>query len=105
MTMAPLRSTILGMKTTTISTKEIRNDLEGFLKKLKNGETIQVMYRSKPLVTLAAKDGADAYLSEDAGSQAAAKRNVSFVKSLPDRPTVLDPNKSFKELYNESQSQ
>lgn len=92
------------MKTTTISTKEIRNDLEGFLKKLKNGETLQVMYRSKPLVTLAAKDGADAYLREDAGSQAAARRNVSFVKSLPNRPTIFTTNKSFKELYDESQS-
>ena len=99
-----MHTTILSMKTTTISTKEIRNDLEGFLKKLKNGETLQVMYRSKPLVTLAAKDGADAYLNVDAGSQAAAKRNVSFVRSLPNRPTVLDPKKSFKELYNESQS-
>jgi hypothetical protein len=95
---------MLGMKTITISTKEIRNDLEGFLRKLKNGQTIQVLYRSKPLVTVAAKDGADAYLSEDAGSLAAAKRNVSFVKSLPDRPIVFTPDKGFKELYEDSQS-
>lgn len=92
------------MKTILISTKEIRNDLEGFLKKLKNGQTIQVMYRSKPLVTLAAKSEADAYEANDAGSPTAAKRSVNFIKNLPSRRPVFDPNKSFKELYDETQS-
>lgn len=92
------------MKTTTISTKEIRNDLEGFLKKLKHGQTIQVMYRSKPLVTLAAKIEKDAYLADDAGSPAAAKRSVKYVKSLPRRKPIFDARKNFKELYNETQT-
>jgi hypothetical protein len=88
---------------TTISTKEIRNDLEGFLQKLKNGQVIQVMYRSRPLVILTAKDEADAYLAIDAGTPKAAKRSVKFVRSLPDRKIKFDQNKSFKELYNETQ--
>ena len=92
------------MNTATISTKEIRNDLEGFLKKLKNGQVIQVMYRSKPLVTLAARDEVDAYLAKDAGSPAAAKRNVRFVKTLTRRPVVFDPKKSFKDLYDDTQT-
>lgn len=92
------------MKTITISTKEIRNDLEGFLKRLKNGQTIQVIYRSKPLVTLIAKDEPDAYLIQNAGSPIAARRSVQFIKSLSDRPTIFSPDKSFKELYDNTQS-
>jgi antitoxin (DNA-binding transcriptional repressor) of toxin-antitoxin stability system len=91
------------MKNMTISTKEIRNDLEGFLKRLKNGQTIQVLYRSKPLVTLAAKDDTDPYLAKNAGSPIAAKHSVKFVKSLPKRLPTFDPDKSFRELYDETQ--
>lgn len=90
------------MRVKTISTKEIRNDLEGFLRRLKNGQTIQVMYRSKPLVTLTSKEESDAYTTEDAGTVTAAKRNVAFVRSLPKRKVNFEPNKSFKELYNET---
>lgn len=91
------------MKTILISTKEIRNDLEGFLKRLKSGQTIQVMYRSKPLVTLAAKNETDTYLSKDAGTPAALRRSINLAKRLDQRHPVLDPNKSFKELYEETQ--
>lgn len=92
------------MKTITISTKEIRNDLEGFLRKLKHGQTIQVMYRSKPIVTLAAQPGHDSFLTLDAGTHKAASRSVAFVKSLADRAPSFDPHKSFKELYNDTQT-
>jgi len=88
----------------TISTKEIRNDLEGFLKSLKHGQTIQVMYRSKPLVTLAAQQAQDAYLTENAGTPKAALHSINFVKNLADRKPSFDSHKSFKELYNNSQS-
>lgn len=92
------------MKTVTISTKEIRNDLEGFLKKLKHGQTIQVMYRSKPLVTLAAQEEHDAYLAANAGTPAAAKHSVRFIKDLTPREPVFDAHKSFKELYDDTQA-
>lgn len=91
------------MKTVTISTKEIRNDLEGFLKKLKNGQTIQVMYRSKPLVTLAAKEEHDAFLNSQAGSHLAAVNSIAFTKALSSRKPNFDSNKSFKELYDDTQ--
>lgn len=90
------------MKRVTISTKEIRNDLEGFLRRLKNGQTIQVMYRSKPLVTLASKEEHDAFLNADAGSHTAAVKSVVFTKSLSDREPNFDAHKSFKELYDET---
>jgi hypothetical protein len=91
------------MKTTLISTKEIRNDLEGFLKKLKHGQTMQVMYRSKPLVTLKAQEEHDAYLNTNAGTSNAAKHSVNFVKSLARREPTFDSHKSFKELYENTQ--
>ena len=93
------------MKTILINTKEIRNDLEGFLKKLKNGQTIQVIYRSKPLVTLTAKteEDADAYEAKDAGTPSAVGRRINLAKELDKRRPVLDPHKSFKELYEETQ--
>jgi len=92
------------MKTVTISTKEIRNDLKGFLKRLKHGETIQVMYRSKPIVTIAAQRDIDAFLKEDAGTPVAAKRSIRFIQNLPIRPITFDSKKSLKELYSETQS-
>jgi antitoxin (DNA-binding transcriptional repressor) of toxin-antitoxin stability system len=90
------------MKTVTISTKEIRNDLEGFLKRLRNGQTIRVTYRSKPLVTVAAKEEADAFLAKDAGNPSAAQRSAKFIRSLPQRQVTFDPHKSFKDLYDET---
>lgn len=93
------------MKTTSISTKEIHNDLFGFLLKFKNGHTIQVMYRSKPLVTLTAKDTYNTYLTEDAGTPNALKRSIEFINSLPERPVIFDSKKSFKKLYEETYNQ
>lgn len=90
------------MKTLTISTKEIRDDLEGFLKRLKGGQTIQVMYRSRPLVTLTAQIEQDAYEASDAGTPAAIRRSVRLAQSLDHRQPVLDPDKSFIELYEET---
>ncbi|MHB8442911.1 MAG: hypothetical protein ACYDAS_00880 [Patescibacteria group bacterium] len=90
------------MDTITISTKEIRNDLEGFLKKLKYGHVIKVLYRSKPLVTIASQDIKDAYLADDAGGVVAARRSVRFVRNLPKRKPMFDSQKSFKELYKDT---
>jgi len=58
------------------------------------------MYRSRPLVTLAAQEEIDAYLAEDAGTRSAAIHSVKFVKNLPQREPVFNANKSFKELYD-----
>lgn len=95
---------IVDMITAIISTKEIRNDLEGFLKRLKHGQRIQVIYRSKPLVTLMAQDEHDAYLTMNAGTHTAAVHSINFVKSLPHRQPVFNAHKSFKELYNDTQT-
>lgn len=88
----------------TINTKEIRNDLTGFLRQLKNGQTIQVLHRSKPLVTLTAKPSRSQFESADAGTPAAAKHSAAFIRSLPKRKSTLDPGKSFKELYDQTKT-
>lgn len=71
--------------------------------RLKQGQTIQVLYRSKPLVTLAAKENEDPYLADDAGTPTAIRRSIQLARQLSKRPVVFDPNKSFKELYEETQ--
>ncbi len=90
------------MNIQTISTKEIRNDLEGFLRRLRQGQVLQVLYRSKPLVTLAAQDTIDPYLAADAGSPSAGQRSARRIRGLPPRPTTFDSRKSFKALYDET---
>lgn len=89
------------MSTTIISTKEIRNDLVGFLRSLKNGQSYQVMHRSKPLVRVTA-DEQKTFTAPDAGTPDAAKRSIALVRSLEGRKSTLDPNKSIKELYEET---
>ena len=95
------------MKTILISTKEIRNDLEGFLKKLKSGQTFQVMYRSKPLVRIAAEEERDEFTASDAGTPAAMKRSAELAMKINHERggrSAFDPHKSFKELYEETQT-
>jgi antitoxin (DNA-binding transcriptional repressor) of toxin-antitoxin stability system len=91
-----------GMRTTLISTKEIRNDLVGFLRALKNGQTFQVMHRSKPLVRISAEED-KVFTAPDAGTHAAILRSISLADSLRDRTPTLDPHKSIKDLYEETQ--
>ena len=95
------------MKTIPISAKEIRNDLEGFLKKVKSGQTFQIMYRSKPLVTITAKEERDEFTAADAGTPAAIRRSIELADKLNREHrgrSILDPNKSIKELYEETQA-
>lgn len=91
------------MKTATISAKEIRGNLEGFLRKVRQGQTVRVIYRSKPYVTVCAVGDTGQHTRDDAGTPAAARRSIAFVKSLPSQKPKLNPNKSFKELYEETQ--
>ncbi|HVQ43697.1 MAG TPA: hypothetical protein VMT30_01900 [Candidatus Saccharimonadia bacterium] len=88
----------------TTNTKQIRRDLVGFLRSLSDGQPVTVLYRSKPLITIAAGPSEPIYQAPDAGTPAALKRSLALVRSLSPRPTRLDPVKSFKDLYDETQS-
>jgi antitoxin (DNA-binding transcriptional repressor) of toxin-antitoxin stability system len=91
------------MKPTRVTnTKQIRQDLVGFLRSLADGQPVTVLYRSKPLVTIAAEPVEGGFQSPDAGTAAAARRSIQFLRSLGLRTTTLDPSKSIKELYDET---
>jgi hypothetical protein len=91
------------MKTTrTTNTKQIRRDLVGFLRSLGDGQPVTILYRSKPLITVTAEPVPPAYQAPDAGTPAAVKRSIALIRSLSPRPAQFDPQKSFKELYNET---
>jgi hypothetical protein len=93
------------MKTTrVINTKQIRHDLVGFLRGLSDGQPVTVLYRSTPLVTITAEPALLSYQSADAGSPLAIKRSIALARSLQNRPVRFDPNKSFKQLYDETRT-
>lgn len=94
------------MQNDTISAKEIRQDLIGFLRRIKAGNPITVIYRSKPLVTVT-REAAHGHENTTAelmpGSPEAVARSLAYAKQLrKDRKPVLDPHKSIKQLYAET---
>ena len=93
------------MKSTrTTNTKLIREDLVGFLRSLADGQPVTVLYRSKPLVTISAEPAQPEYQAPDAGSPAAIRHSLKLIEKLQARPAQFDPDKSFKELYDETRT-
>ena len=92
------------MKTTDlISAKEIRQDLIGFLRRVKSGRPLTVIYRSKPFVTLNDDNTPLSSIGQLPGSPEAVSKSLAYAKRLRSgRKPVLDPAKSIKELYAES---
>lgn len=76
----------------------------GFLRRLKTGQPLTIIYRSKPYVTVNPSPAqASSYQAADAGTPAAIKRSVALVKKMNQgRKPILDPQKSFKQLYDET---
>ncbi len=84
------------MKATTISLQEVRKDPLTFLRRLKRGSTITVIYHSKPLTTV---------VSVDASSPKKYKGKGVVAKAVRARATAqhtVDPTRPIKELYTES---
>ena len=91
------------MQNDTISAKEIRQDLIGFLRRIKSGPPITVIYQSKPLVTVTRQITVSNKAEALPGSPEAVARSLAFAKKLrTGKKTMLDPNKSIKELYAET---
>ena len=87
----------------TITTKEIRKDLSGFLQRIQKGDTFTVLYRSRPVVNIGAIETKSQTFVP--GSPEAVKRSLDAVAAARKRVgVVLDPNKSIKELYRETKS-
>jgi len=79
----------------TINAKEIRQDLEGFLKRVKSGKPLTVIYRSKPYVTINAPTATHGAIVP--GSPQAIKRGLSTARLLR-QSTQAKANTSYHEL-------
>ncbi len=84
-----------------INTQEIRQDLMGFLRSLAAGQEYVILNRSKPIVSVSGK--------RTTISEAEARRNMQEFLAIGDKArasakgkNVLDPNKSYKQLYTET---
>lgn len=86
---------------TTISAKELRDNLDQVIQRVKYGEDIRVTYRSKPALRLVSDEPKQKKVQP--GSPEAMQRFIKRVEAR--RKTtgspVFDPHKSIKELYHE----
>ncbi|MEK9195914.1 MAG: type II toxin-antitoxin system prevent-host-death family antitoxin [Patescibacteria group bacterium] len=85
---------------TTITAKELRDNLETYVKRTSRGESIKVTYRTKPAFIL---QPVEPVTTVSPGSKEAMKNFVNKTRTLrisKNQPN-LDPNKSTKELYQE----
>jgi antitoxin (DNA-binding transcriptional repressor) of toxin-antitoxin stability system len=85
----------------TITAKDLRDNLDSVVKKVRLGEAIKVTYRSKPAFILQPDTIKNS--GPEPGTPEAMER---FIKSAENmrrgaKKTVFDPKKSIKELYHE----
>ncbi|HSH31733.1 MAG TPA: hypothetical protein VK963_03660 [Candidatus Saccharimonadales bacterium] len=90
----------------TINTKQIRQDLVGFLRQLQQGQAFTVIYRSRPLVTLTTTEPPSQVTDPQhivPGTPEALRESIRLAEKFnAGRQPKLDPNKSIKELYDET---
>lgn len=84
----------------TITAKELRDNLDQIVKRVRRGEPIRVTYRSKTAFTLQPEKPSSSLLP---GSAEAMKKFFEESSKLRNskKQSVFDPSKSTKELYNE----
>lgn len=84
----------------TITAKELRDNLDQIVKRVRRGEPIRVTYRSKAAFTLQPEMPSGLLLP---GSAEAMKKFFEGTRKLRNskKQSVFDPNKSTKELYHE----
>ncbi len=84
---------------TTTTTKELRDNLANVRLRVMAGETIEVIYRSRPVMRIVPIDDQG---SQFTGNQTG-KRLDSLMKELPTSvsPTMRDANKTYKQLRDE----
>jgi prevent-host-death family protein len=84
---------------TTITAKELRDNLSATLKRVQNGEEIRIIYRSRPIGRLVPQKSK---INESRGNGAAIARAIEeIMPRLKKHKSTLDPNKNFKEIYKE----
>lgn len=85
----------------TITAKELRDNLEEYVKRAKRGESIHVTYRSEPAFTLQPEKPSTTLVP---GSKQAMQKFLEETRKLrsSQKQSVFDSNKSVKELYHEA---
>ena len=83
----------------TINAKEIRQDLEGFLRRIKTGKPITVIYRSKPYVTI--NDISTMQAIDAPGSTRAVKRSLSTAQLLRESTKSTPVSATYHDLLDE----
>lgn len=86
----------------TITAKELRDNLDKVVKRVSDGESIRVTYRSKKAFLIQPDTSKDNVVIP--GSQAAMKEYINQVREINKIPRVseLDSSKSIKELYHQT---
>ena len=83
----------------TISVQEVRRDPLGFLRQIKQGKKLTVIYHSKPVATVMSAD------SESAGHAAGTERLLKYAELARESAgSSVSGDKSYKELYGEDMS-
>lgn len=83
-------------KDNTISLQEVRKNPLGFLRQIKKGKKLTVIYHSKPFATVMSAD------SLDPGQTRSTKRMLEYAELARKSAKIeLDSNKSYKKLYSE----
>lgn len=80
---------------TTITAKELRDNLSVTLKRVSNGEAIEIIYRSRPIATL------NPVKQQKPNGAAIARAIKELEPAIKNHKTGLDPNKNFDELYED----
>lgn len=84
---------------TSVSAKELRENLSSILQRSAAGEEIEVLHRSRRLVRIVPiKQSVSRYTGDKVG-----KRLDALLKDLPASisPMMRDPNKTYKQLRDE----
>lgn len=85
---------------TTISAKELRQNLSAYLQRAMRGEDIEIIYRSKPAVMLSALTPASTQPAK--GSAAAFRASMAALEpALSLHHSTLDQDQRMKELYHD----
>ena len=85
----------------TITAKELRDNIEGVVQRVRAGEHIHVTYRSKPAFTINPEVSTASNITP--GSREAIGQYLQRIgsrKRATGKP-IFDPEKSIKELYHE----
>jgi len=79
---------------TTITAKELRDNLNEIAKRVSAGENIRVSYRNRPVFDIKP-------VTEERAPKKGTMPGLEALLKIPRKPSTLDPNKTIKRIYHE----